>query len=80
MSKSKPRTHVDSIDNSDSMLSMEDPDYNQLLPAVKVKKPRKKRSPSSNSNRNNSIGRETHNRSKMSVSGLKDPKLRDTLD
>lgn len=72
--------HADSIDNSASMDSINDPDYNQHLPAVKVKKPRKKRSPSSNSNHKRSAERPNHSISKMSVGMHKDPKMRDTLD
>lgn len=81
--KKKASPHIESIDNSDSMISADDPNFNQLLPAVKVKKPRKKkRSPSSNSARGGggSIGHFNHSTSRMSTSGLKDPKLRDTLD
>ena len=42
----------------DSMQSAEDVDYNQILPAVKVRPKRKKRSPSStlNDEKNDSIG------------------------
>ena len=69
------------------MQSAEEVDYNQILPAVKVRPKRKKRSPSStlNDEKNDSMLRvpgERHpSTSRISNAGnFKNPKLRDTLN
>ena len=90
--KSQPRVrpkkrqddpHIESIDN-DSFDSIGQADYNQLLPTVKNKKnPRKKRSPSNNSAHNSSLEMPSNaNRSisRISASGMKEHKLRATLN
>ena len=91
----RPRAHkkrspghpkVESVDRDDSLQSVEDPtDYNQILPAVKLrqKKKKKNRSPSDHSPGENSsmqgLRGRNHSVSRISNHG-KDPKLRATLD
>ena len=69
--------------NDDSLNSIDDADYTDILPAVKVRQKRKKHSPGSASGHNSSMGMagRMQSQSRMSTSGAKNNhKLRDTLD
>ena len=76
---------VESVERDDSLKSIEDADYNQILPAVKLRSKKKKqnKSPSDHSPGENSsqagLRNRDHSMSRISAFG-KDPKLRATLD